>query len=59
MVFQMLIIKSEMVVNSICSVLSNKDNALTAHADYWTPYNRDAEYPAVHANVELIIRTIV
>lgn len=30
----------------------NKDNALTAHADYWTPYNRDAEYPAVHANVE-------
>jgi TonB-linked SusC/RagA family outer membrane protein len=30
----------------------NKDNALVAHADYWTPSNTDANYPAVHANVE-------
>ncbi|MFB6341424.1 SusC/RagA family TonB-linked outer membrane protein [Saccharicrinis sp. FJH62] len=30
----------------------NKDNALVAHADYWTPTNTDASYPAVHSRVE-------
>lgn len=29
----------------------NKDNALVAHADYWSPTNTDASYPAVHTNV--------
>jgi TonB-linked SusC/RagA family outer membrane protein len=27
----------------------NKDNAMRTHADYWTPENRDASYPAVHS----------
>lgn len=27
----------------------NKDNAYTAHANHWTPTNRNAEFPAVHA----------
>lgn len=27
----------------------NKDNAMRVHADYWTPENRDASYPAVHS----------
>lgn len=27
----------------------NVDNAYTAHANHWTPTNRDAEFPAVHA----------
>ncbi|MFZ1271605.1 MAG: hypothetical protein WAR98_11710, partial [Bacteroidales bacterium] len=27
----------------------NKDNAMTAHANHWTPDNRDAEWPAVHS----------
>jgi TonB-linked SusC/RagA family outer membrane protein len=30
----------------------NKDNALIAHADYWTPSNTDATYPAVHSDLE-------
>jgi len=30
----------------------NKDNALLAHSDYWTPDNTDAVYPAVHSQVE-------
>jgi TonB-linked SusC/RagA family outer membrane protein len=30
----------------------NKDNALIAHADYWTPSNRDATYPAIHSDLE-------
>jgi TonB-linked SusC/RagA family outer membrane protein len=31
----------------------NKNNALTAHADYWTPENTDASYPTVHYNPEV------
>ena len=27
----------------------NKDNAMLTHADYWTPDNRNASYPAVHS----------
>jgi len=27
----------------------NKDNAYLSHADHWTPDNRDAQWPAVHA----------
>lgn len=27
----------------------NKDNAFTAHANHWTPDNRNPEWPAVHA----------
>lgn len=27
----------------------NKDNALVAHSDYWTPDNTDAAYPSVHS----------
>ena len=27
----------------------NKDNAMRVHADYWTPENRNASYPAVHS----------
>jgi len=30
----------------------NKDNALTGQADYWTPANTTAAYPAVHSQVE-------
>jgi hypothetical protein len=30
----------------------NKNNALIAHADHWTPDNRNAAYPAVHYNPE-------
>ncbi|MBN2698433.1 MAG: TonB-dependent receptor [Bacteroidales bacterium] len=30
----------------------NKDNAFTAHADHWTPDNRDPEFPAVHYHAE-------
>jgi len=30
----------------------NKDNALIAQNDYWTPDNRNAAYPATHSQVE-------
>lgn len=30
----------------------NKDNAMVTHADYWTPDNRNASYPAVHYSAD-------